>query len=113
MDKHIITDKWLVENTTLRSRGTGRCAWTKAQLEVVGVDWPPLKGWKNRIIGKKISIEDALRFKNYANKYSSNKREYLCEYQQKKLDILVEILHTVKGLEIILKKFTEDFEVEK
>jgi hypothetical protein len=86
---------------------------TKAQLEVVGVDWPPRNGWKNLIIGKKISIEDALRFKNYANKYSSNKNTIKkSNKRQKKMDILAEILHTVKGLEIILKKFTEDFEVE-
>ena len=73
---------------------------------------PPESGWKNNVIGKKISVEDALLFKNYVNKYSRNNKGYLCEYQQRKLGLLEEILHTVKGLEIMFKKFTEDFEVE-
>ena len=88
MEQHIITDKWLVENATPPSNGT---AWTKAQLAVIGVNWPPKNGWKKRVVGKKISVEDALRFKNCVNKYSKYKKGYLCEYQQQKLDILTEI----------------------
>jgi len=35
----------------LRTPAGGR---TKESLALLGVDWPPQKGWKDRIIGKEI-----------------------------------------------------------
>lgn len=28
--------------------------WSKSQLQLIGVPWPPLKGWKYRVIGTEI-----------------------------------------------------------
>jgi len=47
----------------LLKRGTSRNGgWNKEQLEILGVSWPPIKGWKYRIIGQNISDKDAERF---------------------------------------------------
>jgi hypothetical protein len=48
--------------------GTTGNAWTKKQLAVLRVPWPPPKGWLNSLIGKKISIEDAKLFAALQNK---------------------------------------------
>ena len=32
---------------------------SKRQLALLGVDWPPVRGWKKSIIGRAISEEDA------------------------------------------------------
>jgi hypothetical protein len=37
-------------------------AWTREQLELIGVSWPPRKGWKKQLIGKEISPWDAELF---------------------------------------------------
>ena len=29
-------------------------SWTRSQLEIIGVEWPPKKGWKNSIINSDI-----------------------------------------------------------
>lgn len=40
-----------------------RGGWTKAQLAILGVKWPPPKGWKARVIGwKEISDSAAEEF---------------------------------------------------
>jgi hypothetical protein len=41
---------------------SGNGAWTKQQLALIGVQWPPQKGWKQKVIGNKISDADAARF---------------------------------------------------
>ena len=52
----IITHEWLEMNAT------GRASWTREQLRLVGVSWPPKKGWKWRIVGGGISDESATKF---------------------------------------------------
>lgn len=41
---------------------SGNGGWSKAQLECLGLNWPPVKGWQNRIVGKAISIQDRDKF---------------------------------------------------
>lgn len=36
--------------------------WTKAQLALLGVAWPPVAGWKAEALGKDIAEEDAAAF---------------------------------------------------
>ena len=50
-----ITKHWLREFSSGNSRG----GWTKAQLEAVGVSWPPPKGWLDAVIG--LEIEDSAK----------------------------------------------------
>jgi hypothetical protein len=52
----VITDEFLEQNKTERG------GWTKAQLAILGVAWPPARGWKWTAIGKTISDDDARRF---------------------------------------------------
>jgi len=51
-----ITNKWLVDHST---RG---CGFTKKQLDAIGISWPPQKGWKESVIGKWITEEEAAIF---------------------------------------------------
>lgn len=51
-----VTKSWLQANRT--SRG----GWTKAQADILGLDYPLKKGWQQRIINKEISDFDARRF---------------------------------------------------
>lgn len=51
-----ITNEWLRANAT-RNGG-----YTKAQLELVGVEWPPAKGWKKEVLGREIDGAIASEF---------------------------------------------------
>ncbi len=35
--------------------------WSKAALEVLGVDWPPQSGWKSKIRGKQVLASDLVK----------------------------------------------------
>jgi hypothetical protein len=39
-----------------------RGGWSKAQLTILGVAWPPQTGWKDRVRGRIISQSEAERF---------------------------------------------------
>ena len=52
----LITDE-LIESGKSASGG-----WSKAQLQILGVAWPPQKGWKAGVIGKSIQESDAKLF---------------------------------------------------
>ena len=49
-DGYVIVDNEMIERAATPAGG-----WTKAQLAAIGVDWPPIKGWKRSVIGKTIS----------------------------------------------------------
>lgn len=51
-----VTEKFLLANTTPGGQ------WNAKQLAVLGIQWPPTKGWKQRVIGMEISEEAARRF---------------------------------------------------
>ena len=36
--------------------------WSKKQLAIIGVAWPPPAGWQDRTIGKQIAVADYERF---------------------------------------------------
>ena len=47
----------------LLERGkSDRGGWTREQLHIVGVDWPPRPGWQSKVVGKQISGDHACRF---------------------------------------------------
>jgi hypothetical protein len=54
---HTITRKWAHEWCTKPPAG-----WTAAQLRVLGVAWPPKKGWLSALRGKTIPDEQARQF---------------------------------------------------
>lgn len=41
---------------------TPRGAWTKVQLTLLGIEWPPTKGWKSALVGHWISEENYQAF---------------------------------------------------
>ena len=63
-----------------RSRDGG---WTKQQLLIVGVGWPPLKGWKDKIIGNDISKKDAEMFINLnPNEIEKKTGSFFCYWER-------------------------------
>lgn len=52
----IITMEFLMAGATQRG------AHKRRQVELLGEEWPPTKGWKKKIIGKEISDEVAEEF---------------------------------------------------
>lgn len=50
-----ISDAWLMQHSKA-------AAWTRDQLSCIGVEWPPPRGWKRRVIGKTISDDSRRRF---------------------------------------------------
>ena len=48
----------------LHQLGTNNCGFTKAQIEALGFNWPPKKGWLKSLIGKTMSIEEYTRIYN-------------------------------------------------
>lgn len=53
---HTVTRKWLAEN------GTKGIAWNREQLKVLGLNYPPPKGWKDAICGTAITDEQRVAF---------------------------------------------------
>ncbi len=37
---------------------TAKGGWTRAQLQAIGVGWPPPRGWLQAAIGREVSAED-------------------------------------------------------
>ncbi len=57
-----ITEELIAAGTSERG------GWSKRQLALLGVDWPPVGGWKKSIIGRPISEEDAEEFLRLARR---------------------------------------------
>lgn len=64
----MIITKSLIENAKTENGG-----WTKYQLNLIGVDWPPHKDWIKKVIGKKITKENSELFVKGKNKYITKK----------------------------------------
>lgn len=52
---------------------TARGAWTRAQLNIIGVSWPPAQGWIARVTGKQITESEAEEFKRLSGVKSKGK----------------------------------------
>ena len=51
-----------VTEDLIKAGETAGGGWNRHQLELIGVAWPPVKGWKWRAQGRMISILDAELF---------------------------------------------------
>ncbi len=51
-----ITREWLVANRTLNG------GWSRAQLRIIGVAWPPRKGWIEKVAGRELPKRLVLAF---------------------------------------------------
>lgn len=45
--------------------------WTKKQLAILGIEWPPEKGWMWRAVAKDITAEEYQTFKRSCRQYGS------------------------------------------
>ncbi len=52
----IVTKAYIEKNKTVKG------SWTRKQIEALGIEWPPRKGWKKRIIGHVLTDQKAAVF---------------------------------------------------
>ncbi len=45
----------IVDRAFLQAHKAGTGSWTRKQLEILGVAWPPVKGWTHQTYGKKLT----------------------------------------------------------
>ena len=43
---------------------TARGAWTRAQLQALGLQWPPLQGWIDSVVGQELTDAQVKQFKD-------------------------------------------------
>ncbi len=53
----------LVTDALIDAGRSGSGGWTKEQLALLGVCWPPSKGWRSRVVGTEIPDKDAMAFR--------------------------------------------------
>ena len=71
------TEHLKITRDYIESNKTARGAWTKVQIEALGIEWPPTGGWIDRLIGEVISPEQARRFEQGKGiRSSANKDVY-------------------------------------
>lgn len=58
---YLVTSKWIHQNS---SSVTGH-GFTRDQLAVLGVPWPPRKGWLTGLIGSLITPEQKIAFESF------------------------------------------------
>ena len=69
----------------IRSNKTARGAWTKEQLRILGVPWPPRKGWVLGVVGKEIDDETAAAFSKAKTTMAYSTLNFNKELFQKRL----------------------------
>ena len=60
-----ITRDWIMQHRTARG------AWTRKQLEAIGVRWPPQRGWVGLSSGQEITADQQARFEAEAGTQGS------------------------------------------
>ncbi len=60
--------------------------WSTRQLKLIGVEWPPVKDWKARVIGQEISDEDAQAFVKLKDAHAKSRKlkKAKCAYVRSK-----------------------------
>lgn len=75
-----IDETVIVDDNFIILGQSGEGGWNKKQFEILGISWPPPRGWRKLVIGKIISYSDALKFIEYKrvkNKKDKNKIQNL------------------------------------
>lgn len=65
----------LVTEDYLNKHKTKKGAWTKKQIQALGLKWPLVQGWKDSIIGETITVENARIFETENTPVSNNKHK--------------------------------------
>jgi len=66
-------DVVVITKAYLQKHSTKSGAWTKAQINALGLEWPVTKGWQKRLEGTEITREQANDFENGRNRKVSGK----------------------------------------
>ena len=55
-----LTGPQLITNELIDAVANGHCGWTRKQLQILDVSWPPQSGWRQRIVakGRTLSAEE-------------------------------------------------------
>jgi len=61
------SDSLQITDELIEAGKSDRGGWTKAQLAILGVPWPPEAGWKDRVRGRLIPKSEADRFVGLRN----------------------------------------------
>lgn len=57
----------------MKQGASRRGAWSRIQLAHLGVSWPPKSGWRKRLIGSQVSVDDLRKFIESKNGHIDNK----------------------------------------
>lgn len=86
-----ITKMWLKDHAT---KG---CGFTKAQIEALGVSYPPKAGWIDEIVGTWITDEQAINYENLRRK-KSKKENIVKQIDNNAIDVLRKIIKSKSHL---------------
>ncbi len=59
----------------LNSGKSKRGGWSRKQLALLGVAWPPAKGWKESLLGKTVSERNLRRFLEFNGVHNSSEKK--------------------------------------
>jgi len=65
----IITDNWLTYNKTPAG------GYNKKQFQILGIEYPPIKGWKNNVIGMDLPDEKVKQFENISRGINDDQKK--------------------------------------
>lgn len=92
----IITKEWLNKHKTANG------AWTKRQLEILGISWRPTKGWQKVVIGRTILNYEALMFEKAAT--SKGSKDKTKELQQQIIGLNKKIVELQSVIDQLTKE---------
>ena len=46
------SDPQAISNELITNIATAQCGWTRKQLKILGVPWPPPSGWRQRLVAE-------------------------------------------------------------
>ena len=67
----------IITKEYLNAHKTSKGAFTRRQLEILGIGWPPSKKWERLVIDKEITFDEAALFEKAKNfKVAKNRKRY-------------------------------------
>jgi len=70
-EQFVITRDWIFDNRTKRG------AWTKKQINALGLKWPATSGWIDGLVGESITSHNARIFEEGARVQEAKKQQQL------------------------------------
>lgn len=70
------TEPVVITKAYIDKHKTKRGAWTKVQIEALGLEWPPTNGWKDRLVGEILNPDGARRFEQGKSMRANTKQSF-------------------------------------